>query len=153
MSRLYTVTVDRIIATGKLSITAETMDEAEQKALYEVTSGNTKLNHSPGFHVTAELQGKIMPSGKTDSFVANFMAVLGDYVSASAAHGQNNVEAEQDITEYLLTGKTSQLEHTSILKDHLDELKKPDNKEDRVGVVLEILNTLGLTGCSKLGYR
>ena len=63
-----------------------------------------------------------------------------DYFSAMSFYGKSASEAQQDMTNYLLTGNTAELERSPILQGHIDKLKEAGTVEERNAALAEALN-------------
>ena len=62
-----------------------------------------------------------------------------DYFSAMSFYGKSASEAQQDMTNYLLTGNTAELERSPILQSHIDKLKEANTVEERNAALAEAL--------------
>ena len=62
-----------------------------------------------------------------------------DYFSAMSFYGKSASEAQQDMTNYLLTGNTAELERSPILQAHVDKLKEASTVEERNAALAEAL--------------
>lgn len=62
-----------------------------------------------------------------------------DYFSAMSFYGKSASEAQQDMTNYLLTGNTAELERSPILQAHIDKLKEAGTVEERNTALAEAL--------------
>ena len=63
-----------------------------------------------------------------------------DYASAMSFYGKSGVEAQQDMTNYILAGNTAELERSPILASHIDKLKEANSIQERAQVLQEALN-------------
>lgn len=62
-----------------------------------------------------------------------------DYFAAMSFYGKSASEAQQDMTNYLLTGNTAELERSPILQAHIDKLKEAGTVEERNAALAEAL--------------
>lgn len=62
-----------------------------------------------------------------------------DYFAAMSFYGKSASEAQQDMTNYLLTGNTAELERSPILQAHIDKLKEAGTVEERNTALAEAL--------------
>ena len=62
-----------------------------------------------------------------------------DYFSAMSFYGKSASESQQDMTNYLLTGNTAELERSPILQDHIDKLKEAGSVEERNAALAQAL--------------
>ena len=72
-----------------------------------------------------------------------------DYFAAMSNYGKSSVEAQQDLTNYILTGNTAELERSPILSSHIDKLKEATTVEERNKALAEALNEEGWAGISQ----
>lgn len=63
-----------------------------------------------------------------------------DYASAMSFYGKSGIEAQQDMTNYILAGNTAELERSPILASHIDKLKEANTIQERAEVLQEALN-------------
>ena len=78
------------------------------------------------------------------------MAVAAtDYFSAMSFYGKSAAEAQQDMTNYILTGNTAELQMSPILRDHIDKLKEGTTIQERSQLLQEALNEAGWGGISQ----
>lgn len=63
-----------------------------------------------------------------------------DYASAMSFYGKSSIEAQQDMTNYILAGNTAELERSPILASHIDKLKEANTIQERSQVLQEALN-------------
>ncbi|MDO5827303.1 MAG: hypothetical protein Q4Q19_03475 [Methanobrevibacter sp.] len=63
-----------------------------------------------------------------------------DYASAMSFYGKSSIEAQQDMTNYILAGNTAELERSPILASHIDKLKEANTIQQRSQVLQEALN-------------
>lgn len=78
------------------------------------------------------------------------MAVAAtDYFSAMSFYGKSAVEAQQDMTNYILSGNTAELERSPILQGHIDKLKEGTTIQERSKLLQEALNAEGWGGISQ----
>lgn len=75
-----------------------------------------------------------------DELLQNIANSSTDYFSAMSFYGKSSVEAQQDMTNYLLAGNTAELERSPILQKHIDKLKEANTLEERQKVLAEALN-------------
>ena len=103
-------------------------DTALQGLLSSASAKNAKLT-------TAELQK--MGNAATD------------YFTAMSYYGKSSIEAQQDMTNYILAGNTAELERSPILQGHIDKLKEANTIQERSKVLQEALNEEGWGGLSQ----
>ena len=72
-----------------------------------------------------------------------------DYFAAMSNYGKSSVEAQQDLTNYILTGNTAELERSPILQAHIDKLKEANTVEERNKALQEAMNEEGWSGISQ----
>ncbi len=72
-----------------------------------------------------------------------------DYFAAMKNYGKSSVEAQQDLTNYILTGNTAELERSPILQAHIDKLKEATTVEERNKALQEAMNEEGWSGISQ----
>lgn len=63
-----------------------------------------------------------------------------DYASAMSFYGKSSVEAQQDMTNYILAGNTAELERSPILASHIDKLKEANTIQERSEALQKALN-------------
>lgn len=63
-----------------------------------------------------------------------------DYASAMSFYGKSGVEAQQDMTNYILAGNTAELERSPILSSHIDKLKEATTVQERAQLLQQALN-------------
>ena len=72
-----------------------------------------------------------------------------DYFAAMSNYGKSSAEAQQDLTNYILTGNTAELERSPILQSHIDKLKQATTVEERNKALQEAMNEEGWAGISQ----
>ena len=72
-----------------------------------------------------------------------------DYFAAMSNYGKSSAEAQQDLTNYILTGNTAELERSPILQSHIDKLKEATTVEERNKALQEAMNEEGWSGISQ----
>lgn len=72
-----------------------------------------------------------------------------DYFAAMSNYGKSSAEAQQDLTNYILTGNTAELERSPILQAHIDKLKEATTVEERNKALQEAMNEEGWSGISQ----
>ena len=72
-----------------------------------------------------------------------------DYFAAMSNYGKSSAEAQQDLTNYILTGNTAELERSPILQGHIDKLKEATTVEERNKALQEAMNEEGWSGISQ----
>ena len=72
-----------------------------------------------------------------------------DYFAAMSNYGKSSVEAQQDLTNYILTGNTAELERSPVLQAHIDKLKEAKTVEERNKALQEAMNEEGWSGISQ----
>jgi len=72
-----------------------------------------------------------------------------DYFAAMSNYGKSSAEAQQDLTNYILTGNTAELERSPILQGHIDKLKEANTVEERNKALQEAMNEEGWAGISQ----
>ena len=91
------------------------------------------------------LQGLLSSAAAQDSSLTaeNLRSMANsatDYFSAMSYYGKSAAEAQQDMTNYLLTGNTAELERSPILQGHIDKLKEATTVQERSKALAEALN-------------
>ena len=71
-----------------------------------------------------------------------------DYFAAMANYGKSSIEAQQDLTNYIMTGNTAELERSPVLQAHIDKLKEAGTVEERNKALQEAMNEEGWSGIS-----
>ena len=71
-----------------------------------------------------------------------------DYFAAMSNYGKSSVEAQQDLTNYILAGNTAELERSPVLQAHIDKLKEATTVEERNKALQEALAEEGWAGIS-----
>ena len=69
-----------------------------------------------------------------------------DYFAAMNNYGKSSIEAQQDLTNYILTGNTAELERSPVLQAHIDKLKQATTVEERNLALQEALTEEGWAG-------
>lgn len=69
-----------------------------------------------------------------------------DYFAAMNNYGKSSIEAQQDLTNYILTGNTAELERSPVLQAHIDKLKQAGTVEERNLALQEALTEEGWAG-------
>lgn len=72
-----------------------------------------------------------------------------DYASAMSFYGKSGIEAQQDMTNYILAGNTAELERSPILASHIDKLKEANTIQERSEALQKALNEEHWGGMSK----
>lgn len=72
-----------------------------------------------------------------------------DYFAAMSNYGKSSAEAQQDLTNYILTGNTAELERSPVLQAHIDKLKEAGSVEERNKTLQEAMNEEGWAGISQ----
>lgn len=92
-------------------------------------------------------------AAKNASITADELERMGvnaaDYFAAMSNYGKSSVEAQQDLTNYILTGNTAELERSPILQGHIDKLKEATTVEERNKALQEAMNEEGWAGISQ----
>ena len=76
----------------------------------------------------------------TTDTLSSIGTAYADYASAMSFYGKSSVEAQQDMTNYILAGNTAELERSPILASHIDKLKEANTVQERAQVLQEALN-------------
>lgn len=71
-----------------------------------------------------------------------------DYFSAMSFYGKSATEAQQDMTNYILTGNTAELQRSPILQAHIDKLKEGNSVQERTALLQEALQEEGWANIS-----
>ena len=79
-------------------------------------------------------------SSLTADNLRNMATSAADYMSAMDYYGKSSIEAQQDLTNYLLAGNTAELERSPILQGHIDKLKEATTVQERSKALAEALN-------------
>ena len=88
-------------------------------------------------------------AGITRSELEGMAVAATDYFSAMSFYGKSATEAQQDMTNYILTGNTAELERSPILQAHIDKLKEGTTIQERSNLLQEALNEEGWAGISQ----
>lgn len=88
-------------------------------------------------------------SSLTKDNLESIAASAADYMSAMSYYGKTATEAQQDMTNYILTGNTAELQRSPILSSHIDKLKQATTIQERQKVLAEALNEEGWGGMSQ----
>lgn len=91
------------------------------------------------------VQGLLSQAIAKDASLANetlsdIGTAYADYASAMSFYGKSGIEAQQDMTNYILAGNTAELERSPILASHIDKLKEANTIQERAQVLQEALN-------------
>jgi hypothetical protein len=79
------------------------------------------------------------------------LAVLAaDYLAAAAKTGMTQIEAQQDLNAYILTGNTAELARSRILKGQLEGLEGKETIQERILALQKALEANNLAGLSTL---
>lgn len=76
----------------------------------------------------------------TQDTLKDIGVAYADYASAMSFYGKSGIEAQQDMTNYILAGNTAELERSPILSSHIDKLKQATTVQERAKVLQEALN-------------
>ena len=76
----------------------------------------------------------------TKDALSDIGTAYADYASAMSFYGKSGIEAQQDMTNYILAGNTAELERSPILASHIDKLKDANTIEERSIALQEALN-------------
>lgn len=88
-------------------------------------------------------------SSLTKENLESIASSAADYMAAMSYYGKTATEAQQDMTNYILTGNTAELERSPILSSHIDKLKQATTIQERQKVLAEALNQEGWGGMSQ----
>lgn len=88
-------------------------------------------------------------SSLTKDNLESIAASAADYMAAMSYYGKTATEAQQDMTNYILTGNTAEIERSPILSSHIDKLKQAKTIQERQKVLAEALNEEGWGGMSQ----
>jgi hypothetical protein len=115
-----------------------------QRIVAEVPGDDTFMNNL--------MSGAVAKNTKISTKMLEDMGrASADYLATSTAMGKTQMETQNDLKEYLLTGNTTQLERDSILKGQLTTLEGQATVEDRIKALQKALNAEGYAGLSNLG--
>ena len=93
-------------------------------------------------------QAMVKNAGMTEESLRGIATSATDYFSAMSFYGKSATEAQQDMTNYILSGNTAELERSPILQGHIDKLKEANTVEERSKLLQEALNEEGWGGIS-----
>ena len=93
-------------------------------------------------------QAMVKNAGMTEESLRGMATAATDYFSAMSFYGKSATEAQQDMTNYILSGNTAELERSPILQGHIDKLKEAKTVEERSLALQEALNEEGWGGIS-----
>lgn len=85
----------------------------------------------------------------TATELQNMGTAAADYFAAMDYYGKSSIEAQQDMTNYILAGNTAELERSPIMQAHIDKLKEATTVQDRINALQEALNAEGWKGMSQ----
>ena len=84
-----------------------------------------------------------------DTTLSDIGTAYADYASAMQYYGKSGIEAQQDMTNYILAGNTAELERSPILASHIDKLKEANTVQERANALQQALNEEHWGGMSK----
>ena len=91
-------------------------------------------------------------AAKNSTITADQLERMGtnaaDYFAAMTNYGKSSVEAQQDLTNYILAGNTAELERSPVLQGHIDKLKQATTIEERNKALQEALQEEGWANIS-----
>ena len=93
-------------------------------------------------------QAMVKNAGMTKEELRGMAGAATDYFSAMSFYGKSASEAQQDMTNYILSGNTAELERSPILQEHIDKLKEGTTVQERSQLLQEALNEAGWGGIS-----
>ncbi len=76
--------------------------------------------------------------------------VAADYLIAAKKTGQTQIEAQQDLNAYIMTGTTGELERSRVLAGQVDKLKGKESIHERILALDEALKANGYEGLSQM---
>ena len=127
------------------------MNLGPEKAKSALQDINSIVNNLPGDDTA--LQGLLsQAAAKNAGITRQELEAMGiaatDYFSAMSFYGKSATEAQQDMTNYILSGNTAELALSPILQDHIDKLKEGTTIQERSQLLQEALNEAGWGGIS-----
>lgn len=143
-SEVGQVLTDALASAGKQETNKQFLINAVgvEQAEKSMQSINDIVNELPGDDTA--LQGLLSSAVAKDASLTtkelkNMANNATDYFAAMSFYGKSASEAQQDMTNYLLTGNTAELERSPILQAHIDKLKEAGTVEERNTALAEAL--------------
>lgn len=118
-------------SVGNAEVARQKMDEINQ-IVSELPGDDTALQ---GLLSSAVAKEASLTTEELNAMANN----ATDYFAAMSFYGKSASEAQQDMTNYLLTGNTAELERSPILQAHIDKLKEAGTVEERNTALAEAL--------------
>ena len=118
-------------SVGNAEVARQKMDEINQ-IVSKLPGDDTALQGLLSSAVAKE-------ASLTTEELTNMANNATDYFAAMSFYGKSASEAQQDMTNYLLTGNTAELERSPILQAHIDKLKEAGTVEERNTALAEAL--------------
>lgn len=143
-SEVGQVLTDALASAGKQETNKQFLINAvgAEQAEKSMQSINDIVKELPGDDTA--LQGLLSSAVAKDASLTteeltNMANNATDYFAAMSFYGKSASEAQQDMTNYLLTGNTAELERSPILQAHIDKLKEAGTVEERNTALAEAL--------------
>ena len=140
-------------ASGKqeMNKTFLEMNLGAEKAADSMQTISDIVNEMPGDDTALQgllSQAMVKNAGMTKQELQGMATAATDYFSAMSFYGKSASEAQQDMTNYILSGNTAELERSPILQEHIDKLKQGTTVQERSKLLQEALNEAGWGGIS-----
>ena len=140
-------------ASGKqeMNKTFLEMNLGAEKAATSLQDISDIVNSMPGDDTALQgllSQAMVKNAGMTKEELRGMATAATDYFSAMSFYGKSASEAQQDMTNYILSGNTAELERSPILQEHIDKLKQGTTVQERSQLLQEALNEAGWGGIS-----
>lgn len=127
------------------------MNLGADKAKASLQDINDIVNDMPGDDTALQgllSQAVVKNAELTKEELKGMATAATDYFSAMSFYGKSATEAQQDMTNYILSGNTAELERSPILQEHIDKLKQGTTVQERSQLLQEALNDAGWAGIS-----
>lgn len=127
------------------------MNLGAEKAASSLQDISDIVNDMPGDDTALQgllSQAMVKNAGMTKEELRGMAGAATDYFSAMSFYGKSASEAQQDMTNYILSGNTAELERSPILQEHIDKLKEGTTVQERSQLLQEALNEAGWGGIS-----
>lgn len=128
------------------------MNLGADKAKTALKDINSIVNEMPGDDTALQgllSQAVVKNAQLTGDELRGMATAATDYFSAMSFYGKSATEAQQDMTNYILSGNTAELERSPILQEHIDKLKEGTTVQERSQLLQEALNEAGWGGISQ----
>lgn len=140
-------------ASGKqeMNKTFLEMNLGAEKAADSMQTISDIVNEMPGDDTALQgllSQAMVKNASMTKDELKGMATAATDYFSAMSFYGKSASEAQQDMTNYILSGNTAELERSPILQEHIDKLKEGTTVQERSQLLQEALNEAGWGGIS-----